>query len=135
MRSGGYKTKQRAVIENFLKDKSSHLTADELYFSLASSGINIGRTTVYRCLEKMADEGSVRKYAPADGKAACYQYVPENKKCHEHFHLKCEKCGELYHMECHLMDELYSHIEADHGFKIDRLKTVIYGVCEKCSQK
>lgn len=134
MKKGIYKTRQRSLIEEYLKKCRSHITVDEMYLKLKSDGVNIGRTTVYRCLEKLADEGKARKYVPQDGRSVCYQYVEHSESCTEHFHLKCETCGALIHMDCRLMDELYGHIESEHGFHINRLKTVIYGVCEKCSQ-
>lgn len=131
----GYKTKQRSIIENALKStKGEHITVDGLTSLLLQKGESVGRTTVYRCLEKLAAEGKVRKYIPAAGESACYQYIV-NKECHEHFHLKCENCGRLIHVECKSLDDMCEHVGLEHGFKVDRLKTVIYGLCGECASK
>ncbi len=131
-----YKTKQRAVVEECLKqNKGRHLTAEDIAEMLHIKGENVGRTTVYRTLEKLEQAGVVRRYAPVDGTSACYQYCENGDVCHEHFHLKCNVCGKLYHIECSHMDTLSEHINCEHGFKVDKLKTVLYGVCEECSKK
>lgn len=133
--SEGYKTRQRSVIEDILRESGDrHITVDELVLMLARRGQSVGRTTVWRSLERMTDEGRVRKYAQA-GESACYQYITGDNTCREHFHLKCEKCGRLIHMECDTLVRLASHIEKEHGFRINPLKTALYGVCEECVEK
>lgn len=132
----GYRTKQRGLIEKALyKTQNSHITVDELTDIISLSGEKVGRTTVYRCLEKMVSEGMVRKYMPSSDGSVCYQYMPENEHCHEHYHLKCERCNRLIHVECKSIENLYGHIEAEHRFCVDGYKTVIYGICGDCLKK
>ncbi len=129
-----YKTRQKSIIENAVKNsKQAHITVDSLVSELESVGEKVGRTTVYRCLERLNDEGIVRKYQTA-GESACYQYISD-EDCHEHFHLKCEDCGRLIHIECDRMADLSEHINAHHGFCVNKLKTVLYGLCEDCAAK
>lgn len=66
-----YKTRQRAEIEGVLRDGDC-MTVRDICARLASSGANVGETTVYRTLEKMAAEGDVRRYDPGKG-AAVYR--------------------------------------------------------------
>ena len=129
----GYKTRQRAVIEQSIGDMGDrHFTVDDIVLGIVKNGGAVGRTTVWRSLEKLTDEGKLRKYQQS-GESACYQFVPESGECHEHFHLKCEKCGRLIHVECETLSRLAAHIEEEHRFSLNPLKTVLYGVCEKCS--
>lgn len=130
----GYKTRQRTIIENILKETDGHITVDALVSLLETRGESVGRTTVWRCLERLSDEGRVRKYVQS-GECACYQYIDNGNRCGEHFHLKCEKCGRLIHMECDMMENLSEHIAQNHGFKINPLKTVLYGICGECQEK
>ena len=130
----GYKTKQRAIIEALLKNSKGHLTVDDICKKLENSGKNVGRTTVYRTLEKLEKEGIVRKYS-AVGESCCYQYVSKSDECHDHFHLKCESCGRLIHLECEELSSISSHIAEHHGFSVNPFKTVFYGVCEVCKLK
>ncbi len=132
--SAQYKTKQRTALHNAIAASDGrHITVDGLTAALEADGNAVGRTTVYRYLEKLAREGAVRKYTHA-GESTCYQYVGEHG-CREHFHLKCESCGRLIHIECDYFDTLGEHIADSHGFKVNRLKTVLYGICKDCDGK
>ncbi len=132
----GYKTKQKSLIESMISaDDGIHYTVDSLTDALNLKGESVGRTTVYRCLENMVKDGKVRKYVRQSGESACYQYISSTNDCKEHFHLKCEKCGKLIHVDCEHMNELSTHIEKEHAFAVDRLKTVLYGVCGECNNK
>ena len=57
---------------------------------------------VYRYLEQLAEQGSVRKYQNAQG-VTQYQHVGNVADCDAHFHMMCKKCGRLYHVHCALM--------------------------------
>ncbi len=130
-----YNTKQRGATEAFLRKHSNrHFTVDSLLAALEDAGVKIGRTTVYRTLERLCNDGKVNKYASTSGEGVCYQYVSD-KACHGHFHLKCEGCGKLIHLECGRIDELGAHIARDHGFEVNKLKTVFYGVCKDCANE
>lgn len=132
----GYITKQSTQILDFLKLNSDrHLTADDVFYSLRQSGNQIGRTTVYRHLERLYEDGIIKKYTLGDGSSACYQYFGNAKQCHTHYHLKCLKCGILLHTECDFLNELSDHILNQHDFTVDGEKTVLYGLCGECRKK
>ncbi len=126
-----YKTKQSEIVLSYLKENSdSHLTANAIAMALSSQ--NVGKTTVYRHLEKLCRDGAVRKYILEEGDSACYQYIGDST-CHSHFHLKCLNCNKLLHLECDHLSEIETHINAHHNFKVDSSRTVFYGICEECA--
>lgn len=132
--SGGYKTKQREAILNYmLRHKDSHVTVTSISDYLAGQGTPVGVTTIYRHLDKLLEQGLVRKYTVDPCTCACYQYAAQDTDCHEHFHLKCEQCGRLIHLECSHLDGLIEHICSEHGFTLDPFRTVLYGICRDCS--
>lgn len=136
MKQTTYNTKQKTAIMQCIKSvKNKHFTVDSLCETMLKNGETVGRTTIYRFLENLSKDGILRKYAASQGESVCYQYVADQGNCSEHFHLKCEKCGSLIHMECDEMCELVHHIKSHHGFLLNPLKTVIYGVCEDCAVK
>lgn len=136
MKKTGYNTKQKTALLQCVKNiKDKHFTVDSLCEIMIENGHTVGRTTVYRFLEALSNDGILRKYAASQGESVCYQYVGEHGDCNQHFHLKCEKCGSLIHMECDEMCQLAHHIKNHHGFSLNPLKTVIYGVCEDCAAK
>lgn len=131
-----YKTKQREIIlEYVLNNKDSHFTADDLMFYLKQAGSSIGKSTVYRHLDKLVSEDVVRKYYLEEGVPACFQFVNHEKSCKEHFHLKCTDCGQLIHVVCDELEGIANHISKHHHFQVNQKKTVLYGVCESCMQK
>ncbi|MCL2198405.1 MAG: transcriptional repressor [Defluviitaleaceae bacterium] len=130
-RSNNYKTKQmEAVLDYMIAHKDSHVTAAEIVAHFCKMEVPIGRTTVFRNLDKLAESGKVRRYVTDGVSGACYQYAEES--CHSHFHLKCEGCGELQHFECDELDGLQNHLLTGHSIKINMYKTVFYGTCEEC---
>lgn len=137
MRSeNGYKTKQRDLILDYLKHSTArHLTIEDVTDALKQNGLAVGKTTVYRYMDKLAGEGSVRKYFISNSKSACYEYIDAAAACRMHYHLKCINCGELLHLDCDLMDSVAGHMDSEHGFLIDNTRTVLYGMCGACRGK
>jgi len=132
-RESGYNTKQREIIrETIAGFGSSHFTVDDLVDKLRANFGDIGRATVYRALERMAQQGSVRKFSAIEGKSACWQYIDSPDKCCNHFHLHCKVCGTLIHCECDFLNEMGGHIMEHHGFSLDPSATVLLGVCSEC---
>lgn len=131
-----YKTRQRDQILNCLiKNKDRHITAEEIMLALNEEIPRVGKTTVYRYLDKLVSQGMVRRYFIEGGKSACYQYMEQNGVCGRHFHLKCVDCGRLFHLKCDYLGEMDSHIREHHNFHVDHFKTVLYGQCGTCAEK
>lgn len=135
-----YNTKQRDDIMRCIDSfGDEHFTASELAARLADNGVTVGQATVYRMIDRLEEDGEIRKYVIDGSTASCYQRVTKgshtHSDCHLHFHLKCEKCGKLLHTECEELSKIAAHVLADHGFSIDSSKTVFYGICGDCRQK
>ena len=130
-----YKTKQRDVLLSYLSTVPGvHITAGDVCEYFRQIGVSIGQATVYRQLESLVDEGVVSKYTIDGSSSACFEYVGADS--HEDsdvcFHCKCEKCGKLIHMQCDEMEEISAHLMKEHGFQINPMRTVFYGLCEEC---
>ena len=134
-RNTGYNTKQRENLLNFLiRNKERHTNVQEISAFLAGEGSPVGTATIYRQLDKLVEQGLVRKYV-LDGKSgACYQYIENSGCCREHFHLKCVSCGRLIHIDCDYLADINRHISEHHGFTVDSSQTVFYGKCAECGK-
>lgn len=131
-----YKTKQRdEILDCLIRNKDRHITADEMIADLNREKSQVGKTTVYRYLDKLVAQGAVRRYFIEGGKSACYQYMEQDDICSSHFHLKCIGCGQLFHLECDYLCNMNSHIRDHHNFHVDHSKTVLYGQCGSCAGK
>lgn len=131
----GYNTKQGDLILKLMEESSGeHMTADGIVCALKDKGFAVGKSTVYRHLEKLTKEGTVKRFVMHDGESACFQYVG-NGCAKNHYHLKCSVCGKLLHVECEYLDNVAKHIYNHHGFTLDEESTVLYGVCAQCAGK
>ena len=133
-----YQTKQRDELLTYLESMSGqHITVNDVCEYFKAKGKSIGTTTVYRQLEKMVDQGIVTKYVIDAGSPACFEFVGAdshhpNGSC---YHCKCEVCGKLVHMHCDELPQMQQHIKEHHGFTINPMRTVFYGICESCAAK
>ncbi len=131
-----YNTKQKQIIFEFmLENKEKLLTCDEIGDALKNSGTPVGKATLYRFLDALVSSGDARKLSDDNKKSAAYQLLDKGMNCAGHMHLKCTQCGELQHLGCEFMHSVGEHIFNHHNFKIDNAKTVIYGICNKCTVK
>lgn len=131
-----YKTKNKELLLHYLKETAGrHVTVPEICAYFKSQGQPMGTATVYRQLERMVEEGSVNRYLLEGSSAAYFEYVDQSR-CGEQscYHCKCERCGRLIHLHCQELEELRQHIFAQHGFSLDPIRTVFYGVCDQCRE-
>ncbi len=130
-----YKTKQRnMIIEYFQKSDKEHICAGEICEYFKSQGSEIGKSTIYRQLEKLVDEGILNKHVVDNSTSACFEYVGSDGHVHEGncYHCICEKCGKLFHMHCGTIEGIEKHMLINHNFQIDPNRTIFYGTCEHC---
>lgn len=131
-----YRTKQREILLGYLETVPGvHITAGDVCEYFKERGAPIGQSTVYRQLERLVDEGIVNKYIIDANSPACFEFVRADS--HEDaeicFHCKCEKCGKLIHLHCEELEEIQIHVYEAHRFKMNPMRTVLYGLCEQCA--
>lgn len=131
-----YKTEQKNIILSYLvKNFDKHLTVDDIVSGIKQEGLSVGKTTVYRYLDRLTESGSIRKFISDDGKSSCYQYTKNQGQCKNHYHLKCTSCSRLIHVDCESIDKVFFHMQSEHDFIIDVTRTIFYGICSECRQK
>lgn len=128
-RNLGYNTRQRETILAAIKNQKKGFTVKELAQDLS---IKIGLTTIYRFVEKLADEGVLYRTLLKDNTTE-YQYLEPCQNT-DHFYLKCDKCGELEHVDCKKIQGLTKHIINEHHFRPMNAQIVINGICAKCAK-
>lgn len=126
-----YMTKQRKLLTEYLCERTDEsISANQIAEALADK---ISKSAVYRNLADMEAEGKLRRVASKGSREVIYQYVDE-KKCHDCLHLSCKKCGKTYHMNCAVAENLVNDISENENFKLDKEKTVLYGICKDCQE-
>lgn len=133
MREKGYSTQKREKIKEFLVDNRNRtVTIQDIMFYLQQEQMEVNITTVYRYLERLAAEGVVLKTVNGKREQASFQYVGDNKECHNHLHMKCSVCGLVFHLDCGFMAQIRDHIMEKHGFDISCEDSYLSGVCVSC---
>lgn len=127
-----YQTKQGSKILAFLQSKpGQHITANDVSLYFKEQDTPIGVATIYRHLERLAEEGLVVKYHIDSNTPACFEYHGNPGEL-AHIHCKCEKCGTLIHLLCTQFQEMETHLKEHHNFTLRPEKTVLYGLCKDC---
>ncbi|WPB39467.1 Peroxide-responsive repressor PerR [[Clostridium] scindens] len=130
-----YWTRQRIELLSYLKSvQGRHIAIKDIEEYFKRNGIAIGTTTIYRHLERMVTNGLVAKYSIGGTGSACFEYIGERENYSQafYYHCKCEKCGKLIHLQCREIANLSQHMLEQHGFKVNYLHTVFYGICDAC---
>ena len=127
-----YNTEKRNELTLFLKSKEGQaLTIEEICAQILPDGH--GKSTVYRLIAKLVEEGCVRRISDGKSRHATYQYISEGR-CSEHLHLKCKSCGKLIHLDGETSHFLEKKIRKTEGFALDE-GALLYGKCEGCILK
>lgn len=128
-------TKQKQTVFEYLeKNINKHFTIDDIVKTIENCNINIGKTTIYRIINNLIDEGKVIKI-PFDNKQGyCYQYIKCEEQKKNHYHLICEDCGGLVHYENNDIEKIQNDALTSKNFSINIDKIVFYGKCNKCNK-
>lgn len=135
---GQYRTKQQKELLSYLESVPGvHVTVNDICDYFSSRGIAVGVTTIYRHLERMVEQGVVAKYVVDGTSSACFEYIGQQTSCCKAacYHCKCEKCGKLIHLQCNEVESFGQHMLEQHGFEMNSVRTVFYGICHECRDK
>lgn len=121
-------TEQRKEILNTFLKIDKHLSVEELYDIAKKKDPSIGQATVFRTLKLLCDAEIAKEVDLGDGKV---RY--EHKYGHEHHdHLICTKCGRFIEAVDPEIEKLQDELCKRFGFKAQRHKMDIFGVCKRC---
>ena len=117
------------ILELFRKhdrDKSRHMTAEDVYRHLITENIDIGLATVYRVLTQFEQVGLLQRHYFESGKA-----VFELNEGHHHDHLVCLTCGKVEEFFDPEIESRQHKIALDRGFELQEHSLSLYANCIK----
>ena len=121
----GRNTKQKQLILETLKKDKSHPTILELYEEIKEIDPSLGQATVYRNVNKLVEEGKVKKIITDSG---CHF----DCDCNFHYHLACNKCGRILDIIDDKYMNMIRRIEKEYSVKIEDSNVLFRGICDKC---
>lgn len=129
-----YNTKQKNLLISWLTDhKESSFTIEELAAQLAVDDSHPGKSTVYRLVNRLVDDGVVKRFVKGNSRHFYYQLAGSD--CKHHLHLKCTACGALLHMSHEESEAIMAAVKNSKFFEIDSSNTTLFGVCRECAAK
>lgn len=122
-------SKQRELIFNALKENVVHPTAEYLYEILKENNPNLSLGTVYRNLNQLAENGTIKKIEGLENSS----HFDHNT--HEHFHFICDKCKRVFDISVNIAPDIASKTEKETGFTVKGYDIAIHGICNECKNK
>lgn len=119
------KTKSLEFLIGVFTARNDAISAVEL---VKKSESQMNKTTVYRILDRMEEEGMIHSFKDSNGLlwyAKCNN-CSSHKHSDLHPHLHCKKCGGI---KCLNIDIT---IPTTHNVKIDTAEIMLTGTCEEC---
>jgi Fe2+ or Zn2+ uptake regulation protein len=115
---------RRAVVEATAR-RQGRFTAREIHLELRARGI--GRATVFRTLDLLADLGILERIH-SDEPGHTYTLCSER----HHHHLICSGCASVEEIVSPALERVVRTIAQQAGFRIEGHLIEILGVCERC---
>lgn len=129
LRRAGYKvTPQRRAVLQVIARSNDHLSPAEIFQRVQQEHPCIGRVTVYRTLELLAEFDLVCTFHTEDNQRS---YLMRRPVGHHH-HLVCSGCGKVVDFTACNLDQLQCDLAHQTGFSIDSHILEFYGHCRDC---
>lgn len=122
-------TLQCSLVLKTVQELKCHATAEEVYSAVYNQYPNISKTTVYRNLNELANEGKIRKLE-IPGQADHYDHIFS-----QHYHIRCLNCGKVFDIDLDKIIDLQSSIKNAFGFAVKGYDLIFKGICPKCQKK
>ncbi len=121
-------TIQRELILNAVRSLKNHATADDIYNMIMKEHPAVGKGTVYRNLNILAEEGEIRKIEVIGG-PDCFDHI-----CEKHYHVRCIKCGRLFDVDVEPFPELKPRIKDSSNMQFLDYDILFKGICSDCQK-
>ncbi len=120
------------ILELFENSKERHLSAEDVYKILITTGEDVGLATVYRVLTQFEEAGLLSRHHFESGKA-----VFEINEGTHHDHIVCVKCGRVEEFYDAEIEKRQQEAAESRGFKMQEHSLMIYGICaaQPCGKK
>jgi len=119
-------TVQRQIILDTLKKFHTHPTVDKIYAEIQKAHPTISKTTVYRNLRQLAQNGIIRQISILDG------FERYDGIIDRHHHFRCKSCGDILDVDIPYLADIDEIVRQKYDLQIDGHDIVFKGICSKC---
>jgi Fur family ferric uptake transcriptional regulator len=119
---------RRAVIEA-LASAPCAISALDIEEGARDRGRRVGRASVYRALEQLAELGLVHKLDLGSATALYERTEPGGD---HHHHMVCDECGKVLPFEDPDLELAVRRVQGSEGFAVREHEIVLHGECDDC---
>lgn len=118
------KTKSVKALLNVFEQSDEAIAVAALIEQLRDK---MNKTTVYRILDRLEDDGVLHSFIDGDGFKWYSKTPKDSATSHNHPHFQCSECGKV---ECVMVDIIIPKL-ANH--RVDAVNLLLIGQCADCS--
>ena len=120
----------RERVVDLLDSEPCALSAVEIEDALRSQGRSVGRASIYRALELLAEHGLVERVPVGPGVTRFERALPGGE--HHHHHLVCERCGRLVAFDDPGLERAIHRLSDRLGVRVEHHEVLLRGSCPDC---
>ena len=121
-------TQARLAVADAIDRQEGHFTAEDVLASSRMGRRQVGRATIFRSLDLLADLGLVERVDLPTGEHA---YVTCEPAAHHH-HIVCSTCGRSIKIGELGLEPILGSVAASTGFAIESHRLELFGRCPDC---
>ena len=126
-RAGYRRTEPRRSLAALIAEQDGHFTAAELVSAARDRRLGLGRATVFRTLEVLAELGAVERLDLPSGEHAYVGCEPAH-----HHHVVCSGCGRSTEIDDAGLRSVVGDVARQTGYRIDAHRLELFGLCPAC---
>lgn len=126
-RAGYRLTEPRRAVAQLIADQVGHFSAANLVAESRAGRSGIGRATIFRTLDLLAELGVVERIDLPSGEHAYVGCAP-----HHHHHVVCSRCGRTAEIADAGLRAVVREVAQSTGFRVDEHRLELFGLCPDC---
>jgi Fur family ferric uptake transcriptional regulator len=124
----GYRlTGPRRAVAELIEHREGHFTAADLVAEARARRLAIGRATIFRALDLLAELGLVERLDLPTGEHAYVACEPRH-----HHHVVCSRCGRSAEIADEGLRAVVESVAARTGYTVDTHRLELFGLCPLC---
>ncbi len=120
-------TEPRRAVAQLIADQAGHFSAADLVAEANARRLGIGRATIFRTLDVLAELELVERIDLPSGEHAYVACEPSH-----HHHVVCSRCGRSHDIDDAGLRAVVRAVARRTGFRIDDHRLELFGLCPDC---
>ncbi len=125
--SGHRLTEPRRAVAGLVARRAGPFTAADLVADARARDLGLGRATIFRSLDLLAELHLVERLDLPSGAHAYVACEPEH-----HHHVVCTRCGRTAEVEDCGMTSVAREVARRSGYRVEEHRLELFGVCPAC---